>query len=275
MRGIWPATARCAASSSASGTIGGAGRSSAVDALTADHPEPAARPDSLSDWRQRAEALLAAARAMLVKDGPHARHLDAMPGQREALAEGTSRLDRALLAVEAREMELLSAVVQGSAEETGGIAFDASGYAGLIDRARSLDARSHLPEGPRNTVQDLLARDARWARDRARVGAFLERAAEVESARNVLTETDGMVSTPAEQLRAWPDWRRKAGQVLDEAAVLRKDIPKHEFAAHLGAAGVGPDAVSEWEEKIRNRIARDEERRAAAERVRQDRGLSM
>ena len=246
-----------------------------VDALTADYPEPPARLDSLRHWRQRAEPLLAEARAMLVKDGPHARHLDAMPGQREALAEGTSRLDRALLAVEAREMNLLSAVVQRSAEETGGIAFDASGYSGLMDRARSLDARTHLPEGPRNTVQDILARDARWARDRDRVGAFLERAAEVGRARNVRTETDGMVSTPAEQLRAWPDWRRNAEQVLDEAAALRKDIPKHELAAHLGAAGVGQDAVSEREEKIRNRIARDEERRAAAERVRQDRGLSM
>ena len=172
-------------------------------------------------------------------------------------------------------MNLLSAVVQRSAEETGGIAFDASGYSGLMDRARSLDARTHLPEGPRNTVQDILARDARWARDRDRVGAFLERAAEVGRARNVRTETDGMVSTPAEQLRAWPDWRRKAGQVLDEAAALRKDIPEHELAAHLGAAGVGQDAVSGREEKIRNRIARDVERRTAAERVRQDRGLSM
>ena len=246
-----------------------------LDALTADHPEPAARFDSLSDWRQRAESLLAEARVMLVKDGPHARHLDAMPSERGVLAEGTSRLDRALLAVEAREMNLLSTVVQQSAEETGGIAFDASGYSGLMERARSLDVRTHLPEGPRNTVQDLLARDARWARDRDRVGAFLEHAARVESARNVLTETDGMALTPAEQLRAWPGWRRKAGQVLDEAAGLRKDIPKHELAAHLGAAGVGPDAVGEREEKIRNRIARDEERRAAAERVRQDRGLSM
>ncbi len=246
-----------------------------VAALTADYPEPPAWLDSLSDWRQRAESLLAAARAMLVKDGPHARHLDAMPSERGALVEETGRLDRAQLAVEVREMNLLSAVVQRSAEETGGIAFDVSGYAGLMDRARSLDARSHLPESTRNTVHDLLTRDARWARDRDRVGAFLERAAEVESARNVLTETDGTMSTPAEHLRAWPDWRRKGGQVLDEAAALRKDIPKHELAAHLGAAGVGPDAVSEREEKIRNRIARDEERRAAAERARQDRGLSM
>ncbi len=246
-----------------------------VDALTADCPEPPARLDSLRRWRQRAESLLAEARAMLVKHGPHARHLDAMAGEREALAEGTSRLDRALLAVEAREMNLLSAVVQRSAEETGGIALDASGYSGLMERARALDARTHLPEGPRNTVQDLLARDARWARDRDRVGAFLERAAEVERARNVLTETGGMVSAPAEQLPAWPDWRRKGGQVLDEAAALRKDIPKHELAAHLGAAGVGQDALSERAEKIRNTIARDEEWRTAAERVRQDRGLSM
>ena len=51
-------------------------------------------------------------------------------------------------------------------------------------------------------------------------------------------------------------------------------MPKRELAAHLRAAGVGPDAVQQREEKIRNSIARDEERHAA-QRMRQDRGLSM
>ncbi len=40
-----------------------------MDALTPDCPEPPARHDSLRHWRQRAESLLAEARAMLVKDG--------------------------------------------------------------------------------------------------------------------------------------------------------------------------------------------------------------
>ena len=179
------------------------------------------------------------------KDGPHAPHLAAMPGERKALVKATSRLDRALLAVEAREMNLLSADVQRWAEETGGIAFDASGYAALMDRAHSLDARPHLAEGLRNTVDGLLFRDACWARHRDRVEALLERAAGVESARNVLTYTGGTMSTPEEQLQARRDWRREAEQILDEAVALKKDFPKHELAAHLGAAGVGPDAVRE------------------------------
>ena len=200
-----------------------------VDALTADFPEASATLDSLRDWRQRAEALLAEARAMLVKDGPHARHLAAMPGERGALVEGTSRLDRALLAVEAREMNLLSADVQRSTKETGGIALDASGYAALMDRAHSLDARPHLAEGLRNTVDGLLFRDACWARHRDRVEALLERAAGVKSARNVLTYTGGTMSTPEEQLQARRDWRREAEQILDEAVALKKDFPKAQF----------------------------------------------
>ena len=86
-------------------------------ALTADCPEPAAPLDSLSGWRQRAEPLLAEARAMLAEDGPHGSHLAAMPDERGALVGATSRLDRALLAVEARETSLLSEVVQRSRDE--------------------------------------------------------------------------------------------------------------------------------------------------------------
>ena len=61
---------------------------------------------------------------MLADDGPHARHLAAMPDERMALAKGTGRLDRELIEVEAREMNVLSSVVQEWAEETGGIGFD-------------------------------------------------------------------------------------------------------------------------------------------------------
>ena len=74
-----------------------------ADALTADCPERPATLDSLRGWRQRAEPLLAEARAMPEKDGPHAPHLAAMPGERKALVKATSSLESALLAVEARE----------------------------------------------------------------------------------------------------------------------------------------------------------------------------
>ena len=245
-----------------------------VDALTADCPERPATLVSLTGWRQQAEPLLAEARTMLANDAPHAPHLAAMPDERKALAEGTGRFDRALIEVEARETDVLSSVVQKWAEKTGGIGYDAGAYAALMERARSLDARPHLPEGLRGTVDGLLARDERWALNRDRVEAFLVRAAELERARNALTQMDVTTNSFEERRQARRDCERKEKEVLDEAAALRKDVPQHELAAHLAAAGAGPDAVREREEEIRNRIAREQEKQAAL-RMSRDRGMSM
>ena len=245
-----------------------------VDALTADCPERPATLVSLTGWRQQAEPLLAEARTMLANDAPHAPHLAAMPDERKALAEGTGHLDRALIEVEARETDVLSSVVKQWAEEAGGIGFDSRSYAALMERARSLDARPHLPESLRERVDVLLARDERWALDRDRVHAFLERAAEFERARNALTQMDVTTNSFEERRQARQDCGQKEKGVLDEAAALRKDVPQHELAAHLGAAGAGPDAVREREEEIRNRMAQEQEKQAALRRSR-DRGMSM
>ena len=245
-----------------------------LDALTADCPERPARLDALAGWRQRAEPLLTEARAMLANDATHAPHLAAMPDERKALAERTGGLDRALIEVEAREMDVLSSVVQQWADETGGIGFDSRAYAALMERARSLDARPHLPEGLRDTVDGLLARDERWALNRDRVEAFLVRAAELERARNALTQMSVTTTSFEERRQAREDCRQKEQEVLDEAAALGKDVPQHELAAHLGAAGASPDAVREREEEIRNRITQEQERQAALRRSR-GRGMSM
>ena len=245
-----------------------------LDALTADCPERPATLDALTGWRQRAEPLLAEARAMLANDAPQARHLAAMPGERKALAEGTNRLDRVLIEVEARETDVLSSVVQQWAEETGGIGFDSRDYAVLMERARALDAKPHLPESLRNTVDVLLLRDECWAFNRDRVEAFLGRAAEAERARQVMTQQRVTTSSFEERLQARQDCRQKEQEILDEAAALRKHMPQHELAAHLGAAGAGRDAVREREEEIRNRIAQEQEKQAAL-RMSQDRGMSM
>ncbi len=245
-----------------------------LDALTADCPERPARLDALAGWRQQAEPLLAEARAMLANDASHAPHLAAMPGERKALTEGTGRLDGALIAVEARETNVLSAGVQQWAEKTGGIGFDSRDYAALMERARSLDARPHLPESLRSTVDGLLARDERWALNRDRVEAFLERAAEAESARNALTQMSVTTTSFEERRQARQDCRQQEQEVLGDAAALRKDVPQHELAAHLAAAGADPDAVREREEEIRNRIAQEQEKQAALRRSR-GRGMSM
>ena len=170
--------------------------------------------------------------------------------------------------------DVLSSVVLQWAEEAGGIGFDASSYAALMERARSLDARPHLPEGLRGTVDGLLTRDACWALNRDRVQAFLARAAEAERARQVLTQQRVTTSSFEERLQARQDCRQKEKEFLDEAAALRKDVPQHELAAHLGAAGAGPDAVQKREEEIRNRIAQEQEKQVA-QRMSRDRGMSM
>ena len=244
-----------------------------VDALTADCPERPAKLDTLTDWRQRAEPLLGEARAMLADDAPHARHLAAMPDERAALAEGTGRLDRTLLTVEAREMTVLSTVADQWAEKSGGIAFDSSAYAALMERARSLDARPHLPEDLRNTVDGILARDAGWSSNRERVEAFLARAAEAERVRRELGQKNDTMSI-LERPQARRELEHKEKEILDEAAALRKDMPERELAAHLGAAGAESDAVREKEEEIRSRIALEEEKQAAL-RMSKDRGMSV
>ena len=143
-----------------------------------------------------------------------------------------------------------------------------------MERAHSLDARPDLPEGLRDRVDGILVRDACWSSNRDRVEAFLGRAAKVESARNDLTRMDVTTSTFEERLEARRDCKQKEKEILDEAAALGRDMPQHELAAHLGAAGAGPDAVREREEEIRNRIAQEQEKQAAL-RKSQDRGMSM
>ena len=245
-----------------------------VDALTADCPECPAALDALTDWRQRAEPLLGEARAMLAADSPHRSHLAAMPDERTALAEGAGRLDRTLLTVEAREMTVLSTVAHRWANETGGIAFDSRAYAALMERARSLDTRPHLPEDLRNAIDGILVRDVRWSSNRNRVEAFLGHSAEAEKARHGLGQMHVTTSSFEERLQVRRDCEQKEKETLDEAVALRKDLSQRELAAHLGAAGAEPDAVREREEEIRNRIALEEEKQAAL-RMSRGRGMSM
>ena len=241
-----------------------------VETVLADCPEHPARLDTLRSWRQRSEPLLAEAAAMQATGSAHAPHLRAMPEESKALVDGTSRFDRALLAVEAREMGLLATVAQRSAKQMGGIAFDASGYAEMMERVRSLDARPDLPNDLCEENRRLFDRDERWTRERERVGALLERAAQIGNAPSVLAETAAMASRQADRSPAWDGGREDAQQVLDEAKALRDDIPQRELAAHLGAAGAGPDEIEETEREIRERIAEQERARAAAERERQE-----
>ena len=202
-----------------------------VDALTADCPERPATLDSLRGWRQRAESLLAEARAMLAKDGPHAPHLAAMPDERKALVKATSSLDRALLAVEARETKLLSAVVQRSAEEFRrdwkahiGEAtaarvhpFYLPRHEGLISRLQELrqhPAVEELPERERNQIDSILKQDTCQTKAISHVDNHL---AQVQRCRNHLQELQDLAYTyrlKLEKVHSYDEWYDTAERLL-------------------------------------------------------------
>ena len=229
-------------------------------------PEKDLRP--MRRWRERAEPLLAGARAMLADGSPHAPHLAAMPEERKALAENAGWLNSALIEIEAGEMERLAEIAEEWAAQTGGIAFDAREHGELMERVRSLDARPRLPEHVREAVGGHLARHERLEKNRADVDAFLDLAGRLLFDRDRLARTAPEDRAQAALPLTWEEWRQDADRMLKDADTLRRDIPERELAAHLAASGAGPGAIEEAAGKIANRIAADEEARAAAERER-------
>ena len=223
--------------------------------LLEDIPPPDAPLDALTAWRGRAETLLEDTRAMNAADGPYAVHMERMPGQRTAMEDAAGRLDAAAPGVEYREMELLMREAEASARETGGILYDAPAHGAAMERARSLGARDGLSEPVRRTIAAVAGLDARCAAERERVGAFLGSAGEVgRGRRDPGTAGDGR--------------ENKALAAAGEARAIRAEIPPRNLGAHLAFFGAGPDRVAEEEKRIRERIEREREARAAGEAAR-------
>ena len=211
-----------------------------VDALTADCPERPATLDSLRDWRQRAEPLLAEARAMPEKDGPHAPHLAAMPDERGALVEATSRLESGLLAVEARETNVLSAVVRRSAEEfhrdwEAHVAkataarvdpFYVPGHQELIDRLRELrhdPAISALSSEKLAQIDSILQENQRQIDAIAHVHNYLDK---VQLCRNDLKELQDLAHThklELEKVHSYDEWPDTAERLFAAGKAITDD----------------------------------------------------
>ena len=211
-----------------------------VDALTADCPEPPATLDSLRGWRQRAEPLRAEARAMLEKDGPHAPHLAAMPDERGALVEATSRLESALLAVEAREKNVLSAVVQRSADELhrdwqAHMAearaarihpFYLPAHEELINRLQELrqdPALEELPATELEQVDSLLHDHRRQVEAVSHVHNYL---AEVQRCRSHLQELQDLAYTynfALDEVHSYDEWHDTAERLLAAGQAIADD----------------------------------------------------
>ena len=245
-----------------------------ADALREECPSSDAALEALTGWREKAEPMLAEARGMTADGSYHGPHLDAMADERKALGDAAQRLEAAIVEAGYREMGLLMGQAAAFARETGGIAYDAPGYGPLMERARSLDARTGLPEDRRETVRQVVAADERWAAERKRVGAFIDAACAVGNERDNLdaaaldrrTPGSGPGQAPAEELPGWEGWEKKARAAAAEAGAIREEVPAHGLGAHLAFLGFGPDEIDGRKKEIEERIERDERAREQAER---------
>ena len=246
-----------------------------ADALTADCPERPATLASLRDWRQRAESMIAEAREMLAEDGAHAPHLAAMPGERKALVKATSSLESALLAVKAREKNVLSAVVQRSAEEfhrdwnahvsramtAHAHPFYVVGHTELIDRLQQLrnePAVAALPASELAQLDSILGEAQRQNRALSHVQEYL---AQIEPCRTRLQQLNQLAHTQRLELRDVPsynEWHDTAERLLAAGKAIADDwktygpcLEHHPGAwsgVHAGirelAAALGHDTIS-------------------------------
>ena len=211
-----------------------------ADELTADCPERPAKLASLRDWRKRAEAMIAEARAMLAKKGTHAPHLAAMPDERGELVRAKSSLESALLAVKARETNVLSAVVQRSAEEfrrdwNAHVAeakaarvdpFYVVGHTELIDRLqqlRSQPAVTALPASELAQIDSILGEAQRQTKAVSHVKEYLAR---IEPCRTRLQQLNELAHTRRLELREVPsynEWHDAAERLLAAGKAIVDD----------------------------------------------------
>ena len=202
-------------------------------------------------WREEGGALEAVAGDMLHPKSVHAPHLDAVEGQRagirqaaqevrEALVEATSSLESTLLAVKAREKNVLSAVVRRSADElrrdwkahlaeAGAVRVDpfyVPGHEELIDRLQKLRAGpavEELPERERNQIDSILGEDRRQTKAVSHVHNYLDK---VERFRNDFKELRDLAHTSKSKLEEVPsydEWHDTAERLLAAGKAIVDD----------------------------------------------------
>ena len=197
-----------------------------ADALTADCPEPSATLDSLRGWRQRAEPLLAEARAMPEKNGPHAPHLAAMPGERKALVKAKSSLESALLAVKARELRRDWKAHVSRAMTAHAHPFYVVGHTELIDRLQQLrdqPAVAALPASELEQIDSILGEAQRQTKAVSHVQEYL---AQIEPCRTRLQQLNELAHTQRLELRDVPsynEWHDTAERLLATGKAIVDD----------------------------------------------------
>ena len=191
-------------------------------------------------WREDGGKLEAEAEDMLRPKSVHAPHLDAVPGERKALVEATSSLESALLAVEAREKNVLSAVVRRSAEEfhrdwnahvsramtAHAHPFYVVGHTELIDRLQQLrnqPAVTALPASELEQIDSILGEAQRQTKAVSHVQEYL---AQIEPCRTRLHQLNELAHTQRLELRDVPsynEWRDAAERLLAAGKAIVDD----------------------------------------------------
>ena len=191
-------------------------------------------------WREDGGKLEAEAEDMLRPKSVHAPHLDAVPGECKALVEATSRLERALLAVEAREKNVLSAGVRRSTEEfhrdwnahvsramtAHAHPFYVVGHTELIDRLQQLrdqPAVTALPASELEQIDSILGEAQRQNRALSHVQEYL---AQIEPCRTRLQQLNELAHTQRLELRDVPsydEWHDTAERLLATGKAIVDD----------------------------------------------------
>ena len=197
-----------------------------ADALTADCPERPATLDALRDWRKRAESMIAEASAMLVKKGPHAPHLAAMPGERGELVTAKSSLESALVAVKAEELRRDWNAHVAEAKAARVDPFYVVGHTELIDRLQQLrnqPAVTALPVSELAQIDSILGEAQRQDRALSHVKEYL---AQIEPCRTRLHQLNELAHTQRLELRDVPsynEWRDAAERLLAAGKAIVDD----------------------------------------------------
>ena len=191
-------------------------------------------------WREEGAKLEAMARDMLRPEDAHAPYLAAMPGERKALVEATSSLESTLLAVKAREKNVLSAVVRRSADElrrdwkahlaeAGAVRVDpfyVPGHEELIDRLQKLRADpavEELPERERNQIDSILEQDTRQTKAISHVDNYLD---QVQRCRSHLEQLQDLAYTyrlELEEVHSYDEWHDTAERLLAAGKAIAND----------------------------------------------------
>ena len=197
-----------------------------ADALTANCPERPATLDALRDWRKRAESMIAEASAMLVKKGPHAPHLAAMPGERGELVTAKSSLESALVAVKAEELRRDWNAHVAEAKAARVDPFYVVGHTELIDRLQQLrnqPAVTALSVSELAQIDSILGEAQRQDRALSHVKEYL---AQIEPCRTRLHQLNELAHTQRLELRDVPsynEWRDAAERLLAAGKAIVDD----------------------------------------------------